>query len=55
MNIEEELKEAKKTLKEEEYKLRWGGYVHPDMFIHTIIFVQHNIRLQDIGETKWRN
>ncbi len=35
MNIEVELKEAKKTLKEEEYKLRWGGYVHPYDYIRS--------------------
>jgi hypothetical protein len=33
MDIEIELKEAKKTLKEEEYKLRWSGYVHPYDYI----------------------
>jgi len=33
MYIEIELKEAKKTLKEEEYKLKWGGYVHPYDYI----------------------
>ena len=35
MNIEVELKEAKKTLKEEEYKLRCGGYVHPYDYIRS--------------------
>ena len=35
MNIAEELKEAKKTLKEEEYKLRLGGYVHPYDYIRS--------------------
>jgi hypothetical protein len=33
MNLETELKEAKKTLKEEEYKLKWGGHVHPYNYI----------------------
>ena len=29
MYIEVELKEARKNLESEEYKLRWRGYVHP--------------------------
>jgi hypothetical protein len=31
--IRDELKAAKESLKEEEYKLKWGGYVHPYDYI----------------------
>lgn len=33
MSIKIELKEAKETLIKEEYKLQWGGYVHPYDYI----------------------
>ena len=35
MSTEDKLKEAKETLKEEEYKLRWGGYINPYYYIHS--------------------
>ena len=38
MEITKELQETKLKLKEEEYKLRWGGYLHPYDYVTSAQF-----------------
>ncbi len=38
INKEKELQDAKLKLKEEEYKLRWGGYVTPYDYVTSAQF-----------------
>lgn len=38
INKEKELQDAKLKLEEEEYKLRWGGYVNPYYYVTSAQF-----------------
>ena len=38
MEITKELQETKLKLKEEEYKLKWGGYLHPYDYVTSAQF-----------------
>jgi hypothetical protein len=38
VEITKELQETKLKLKEEEYKLRWGGYLHPYDYVTSAQF-----------------
>jgi hypothetical protein len=38
INKEKELQDAKSKLKEEEYELRWGGYLHPYDYVRSAQF-----------------